>query len=244
MKAIILAAGKGKRLLSEEFNVPKVLRKVTGRPLLAYVLDSVGFIQPEDVFIVIGFMKERVKEYAGKAYNYITQEKQLGTGHAVMQTEEALRDYKGDVIVLYGDMPLFRTETYRAVIDKHVSEYCDCTILTADVENPPEYGRIIRGANGEFMGIVEKKDCTLSQLGITELNLGIHVYRSRILFESLKRLGNDNAQGEYYLTDVPGIMLKNGFKVCSHTIYDRNQIYGVNTPSDLMLCERILSERD
>lgn len=244
MKAIILAAGTGKRLHSEEFNAPKVLRKASGRPLLGYVLDSADFIPPEDVYIVVGFMKERVMEYAGKAYNYIVQKEQLGTGHAVLQAAKTLESYNGDVIVLYGDMPLFRTETYRSVIDKHVRECCDCTILTADVENPPDYGRIIRDEEGKFVDIVEKKDCTTSQLDITELNLGIHVYRSSILFESLKMLDNDNAQQEYYLTDVPGLMLKSGYKVCSHTIYDRKQIYGVNTPSDLVLCERIIAERD
>ncbi len=241
MKAIVLAAGKGKRLHSEQFQLPKVLREVHGKPLIGYVLDSIGFIDREDIVIVTGYMREKVMEKVGPQYTYCVQDPQLGTGHAVACAKDALAGYDADVLILYGDMPLFRRETYEAVIDRHKNSGADCTLLTADVENPPAYGRIVRNADGDLVDIVEDKDCTPEQKRITELNVGIYVFNSALLFEALGKLKNDNAQNEYYLTDLPKIFLSEGRKVASHTIHDSAEIYGVNTEEDLRFCEKWLS---
>ena len=242
MKAIVLAAGKGKRLHSEEFQLPKVLREANGKPLVGYVLDSIGFIEQKDIVIVTGYMKERVMERVGPSYTYCVQEPQLGTGHAVVCAKDALEGYDGDVLVLYGDMPLFKRETYQAVIERHQKSGADCTLLTADVSDPPAYGRIVRDESGNLLDIVEDKDCTPEQKKITELNVGIYVFNAKLLFEGLQKLKNNNAQNEYYLTDLPKIFIEEGRKADSYTIHNVVEIYGVNTEEDLAFCERELSK--
>ncbi len=241
MKAIVLAAGKGKRLLSEQYNLPKVLREANGRSLINYVLENIRFIPEQDTVIVAGYKKELLMEAVEGSYVFVSQDEQLGTGHAVMMTQPVFEGYSGDILILYGDMPLFKVETYKGIIEQHQKSGAQCTILTAIVENPPDYGRIIRSEDGKFAGIIEKKDCTQEELKIKELNVGIYVFDSKVLFESLKELKNDNSQQEYYLTDVPKIMLQKGLKIDSYTIDDINQIYGVNTPEELKLCERIFA---
>lgn len=242
MKAIVLGAGKGKRLHSEQFQLPKVLREANGRPLIAYVLDSIGFIDKKDTVIVVGYMKDKVIETVGDAYTYCVQAEQLGTGHAVACAREALEGYDGDVLILYGDMPLVRRETYEAIIRRHQESGADCTLLTVDVQNPPAYGRIVRDEAGNVADIVEDRDCTPEQKKITELNVGIYVFRSRLLFEALGSLKNNNAQQEYYLTDVPKIFIEQGRKVDSYTIHNIEESFGVNTVEDLEFCERELNK--
>lgn len=239
MKAIVLAAGKGKRLQSEKFNQPKVLRCAKGRPLLAYVLDNVDFIAPEDTTIVVGYKKEMVYEAISSDYGFAVQEEQLGTGHAVASAADQLADYDGDVLVLYGDMPMLKKETYQALVEKHKAENATCTILTAVTESPLAYGRIIR-EDGRIVDIVEEKDCTPEQFIIKERNVGVYVFDSKTLFENLKLLKNDNAQGEYYLTDVPKLLISAGKTVTAHVIGDTCEIYGVNTLEDLDFCEKNL----
>lgn len=239
MKAIVLAAGKGKRLQSEKFNQPKVLRCAKGRPLLGYVLENVNFIAPEDTTIVVGYKKEMVYEAIGDAYKFAVQEEQLGTGHAVACAASQFENYDGPVIVLYGDMPMLKRETYQALVQKHIDENAACTFLTAITESPLAYGRIIR-EDGKIVNIVEEKDCTPEQFAIKERNVGVYVFDSKALFENLKLLKNDNAQGEYYLTDVPKLLISAGKTVTAHTIGDTCEIYGVNTMEDLEFCEKNL----
>ena len=241
MKAIVLAAGKGKRLQSEKFNLPKVLREANGKPLIGHVLEHIDFIKPEDTVIVVGYMKEQVMENVGEAYKYSVQDEQKGTGHAVACAKDRFADYDGDVLVLYGDMPLIKKETYQAIVDKHVESGADCTLLTAVVDDPPAYGRIVRDENGAVKSIVEERDCTDEQKKITEVNVGIYVFKSKLLFEGLKELKNSNAQNEYYLTDMPMIFLSKGLSVETYSV-DRNssEIYGVNTVEDLEFCEKEL----
>lgn len=243
MKAIILAAGKGKRLHSEEFNQPKVLRNANGKSLISYVLDNINFIPQEDTYLVVGYKKEAVVDAIGGNYHFVSQDQQLGTGHAVMMAEPELKDYDGDVIVLYGDMPLYRAETYKNLIKKHKETGSDCTLLTVTMQNPPDYGRIIRDANGNIADIVEKKDCNPGQLKITELNPGVYVFKAKLLFECLKYINNNNNQKEYYLTDVPKIFIGKGLKVESCTVEDPDETWGVNTLEELQLCEKLLAER-
>ncbi|NMA83998.1 MAG: NTP transferase domain-containing protein [Epulopiscium sp.] len=244
MKAIILGAGKGTRLQSEKFNLPKVLHKANGKPLLQYVLNSLSFIPEENICLVVGYKKEMVKEEIQGNYMYANQDEQLGTGHAVMMAEPYFTDYNGPVLVSYGDMPLFKKETYQTLIERHLETGSKCTVLTAIDENPPAYGRIIRDINGEMVGIVETKDCTPEQLEIKELNVGVYVFDSQTLFQNLSSLKNENAQNEYYLTDIPKILLEKGEKISTHSIYNTEEIYGVNTIEDLIFCEKVLKARE
>lgn len=244
MKAIILGAGKGTRLHSENQNLPKVLRKANGRSLMEYVLDELSFISQEDTCIIVGYKKEVVIETIQKDYLYVSQDEQLGTGHAVAMTTPYFKDYDGSILVAYGDMPLFKKETYERLVEKHIGSNSKCTVLTAVNEEALSYGRIIRNESGDLVDIIETKDCTPEQLGIKELNVGVYVFDSKLLFKHLSSLKNNNVQNEYYLTDVPKIMLESGEKVYTYTIHDTDEIYGVNTPEDLEFCEEILKERN
>lgn len=240
MRAIVLAAGKGKRLHSEQFNLPKVLREANGKPLIGHVLEHIDFIAKNDTVIVVGYMKEKVVEKVGNEYKYSVQDEQKGTGHAVMCAKEQFDGYDGDVLILYGDMPLVKKQTYQAIIDKHIESGADCTLLTAIVDDPPAYGRIIRDEDGGVCGIVEDKDCDALQKQIKEVNVGIYVFKSKLLFESLKELKSNNAQNEYYLTDMPMILLKKGKKIETYSINNSTEMYGVNTQEDLEFCEKEL----
>lgn len=241
MKAVILAAGKGKRLHSEQFSAPKVLREANGKPLLRYVVNNLSFIpDKKDIIIVAGYKKEMVFNAFNEGYTFAVQDEQLGTGHAVNCAREALKDYDGPVLVCYGDMPLFKKETYENLVKVHEEAGNDCTILTGVSDRGLAYGRIIRDENGSFKGVVEDRDCTPEQKKINELNVGIYVFDSKKLFSCLGELKNSNAQGEYYLTDVPTIMMSKGYKIGTYTTHDDTEILGVNTPEDLALCESLL----
>lgn len=242
MKAIILAAGKGKRLLSETMNMPKVLRLAAGKPLIGHVLENINFIDEKDTVIVAGYKREMVFEQLGDKYTYAVQEEQKGTGHAVMMAKDAFKEYDGDVVVLYGDMPLFKKETYQNLIKTHQESGADCTVLTATTDDKLAYGRIIR-ENGNIVDIIEEKDCTPEQKEIKELNVGVYVFKSKVLFDNLDKIKNNNAQGEYYLTDVPKILIGEGKTIATYTTYDKYEILGVNTPEDLELCEKLINER-
>ncbi len=239
MKAVILAAGKGTRLQTEGNTLPKVMRVAAGRPLLAHVLSALDFIPKEDCVIVVGYKKETVTE-AFPEYIFAEQKEQLGTGHAVMAAFSRLDGYNGQLLVCYGDMPLLKRETYKALIDEHISSGNVCTILsgTSDLDLP--YGRIIRGKNGEFLGVVEDKDATPEQKKIRELNIGVYVFDAPSLRGVLSELKSNNAQGEYYLTDAPLILKEKG---CRVGVYCRElgyEIIGVNTPEQLRQTEEIL----
>lgn len=242
MKAIILAAGKGTRLHSEQSDLPKVLRRANGNSLLSYVAKNISFISPADTVIVIGYRGELVEQEMGNTFSYAWQREQLGTGHAVMQAKEYFKDYDGDVLICYGDMPLFSETTYRGLCDAHAASGADCTVLTSIVEQKMAYGRIVRDANGKFVGVVEDKDCTPEQKAIKELNVGVYVFKSRTLFEHLESLKNNNAQGEYYLTDIPKILMDLNKKVDTFTIKSDVEIMGVNTPEDLAMVEEELKK--
>ncbi len=244
MKAIVLGAGKGTRLQSEQHHMPKVLRQANGKPLIEYVLKSIDFISPQDTVIVVGYRKEMVMQQVGPRYQYAVQEEQKGTGHAVQMAYETLRDYDGDLLILYGDMPLFNRSTYQDLIQAHRQSGADCTVLSAQVDKPLPYGRILRDQFGNLMDIIEEKDCTPEQKKIAEMNVGIYVFKSKLLFENLKLLDNHNAQQEYFLTSVPKIMIEKGLTVKLHKIEGGDEIYGVNTPEDLAFCEKVLKQRN
>ncbi|MCT4544015.1 MAG: sugar phosphate nucleotidyltransferase [Vallitalea sp.] len=244
MKAIVLGAGKGTRLQSEKYNMPKVLRKAHGKPLIEYVLNALSFIKEEDTTIVVGYKKEMIYDEIKGNYKFASQDQQLGTGHAVLVTEDEFKDYDGPILVAYGDMPLYKRSTYEKMFEIHQKENATCTVLTAVIDDPPAYGRIVRNEQGQMEGVVEAKDCTKEQLEIKELNVGVYVFDSKFLFENLKLLKNDNIQNEYYLTDIPKLVIEKGEKLVTHTIYNTNEVYGVNTVEELEFCEKVLEEED
>lgn len=243
LRAIIPAAGKGTRLLGKAGDLPKVMYRCAGRPLLDAVLESVDFIDPEDTYIVVGYKKEIITSYFGDKYNYVEQTEQLGTGHAVMTCAEYFRGFDGAVVVTFGDMPLFRKEDILNMCKKHAESGASCTLMTAENPELTLWARITRGGDGRFAAIVEGKDCTPEQAKIKELFSGVLVFDSKALFEILPKIGNNNVQKEYYLTEVPELMVKAGLKVETFRIADGKDLHGVNTPADLEICEKLLKER-
>lgn len=242
-KAIVLAAGKGSRLHSEEHILPKVLREANGKALLDYVLQATDFIPKEDTILVVGYKGDLVRNHIGHEYRFVNQHEQLGTGHAVKMAEAELKKFSGPVLVVYGDMPLFSPETYQSLLQVHKESRAACTLLTAVLRNPPDYGRILRDEKNEIFDIREVKDCSVAELAIKELNSGVYVFDSKKLFLVLQELKNDNAQGEYYLTDVPKHLLKRRERVASYTLVGSDEVYGVNTLDELELVEGLLQKR-
>ena len=244
LRVIIPAAGKGTRLQPGAGDAPKAMRLCGGRPLLETVLRSTSFIRPEDTYIVVGYKKESITGYFGPQYHYVEQKEQLGTGHAVMTCADHFRDYDGTVLVTFGDMPLFQKEDLQAICRYHEEKGADCTLMTAENPDLTLWARIVRDENGAFAAIVEGRDCTPEQAKIKELFSGVLVFKSRSLFQMLPLLHTANAQNEYYLTEVPELMLKHGMKVETYHIEDGEALRGVNTLEDLRVCEKILRRRE
>lgn len=239
LKAAVLAAGKGTRMQTEGCDLPKVLRQAKGRALLAWVLDALDFIPPQDTVLVVGYQREKVTA-AFPDYASAVQDQQLGTGHAVMAAFTALEGYDGDLLVCCGDMPLLRRETYAGLCARHRETGAACTVLSGITDVPLPYGRILRDAAGTFLGMVEDRDCTPEQKAIRELNSGVYVFDAAALQAVLGQLRQNNAQGEYYLTDAPLLMQRHGLKV---EVYQRDlgmEILGVNTPQQLAEVEALL----
>ena len=243
IRAIIPAAGKGTRLIGKGEGLPKVMFRCAGKPLLETVLQSIDFIDRDQIYIVVGYKKEQVVSYFGNSYHYVEQKEQLGTGHAVMTCADAFRDFDGSVIVTFGDMPLFRGKDMLAMCRQHADRHAQCTMMTAVNPDLTMWARVKRDANGNFCAIVEGKDCTPEEAKIEELFSGVLVFDSKALFETLPKIGNRNVQKEYYLTEVPELMVKAGMKVETFRIADGNDLRGVNTPEDLAICESLLKER-
>ncbi len=243
MRAIVPAAGKGKRLKTGEADLPKVLHRACGRPLLETALEQLDFIDKRDIYIVVGYRKEQVVDYFGDGYHYVEQAEQLGTGHAVRVCEPWFKDYSGTVLVTFGDMPLFRRQVMKAMCDFHEANGAACTLLTAENPELKLWARIVRDGRGEFARIVEGKDCTPEQARIRELFSGVLAFDSRKLFEVLPEIGRNNVQGEYYLTEVPELMAQKGMKVLTYPTDDGDDLRGVNTAEDLVRCEEVMRRR-
>jgi bifunctional UDP-N-acetylglucosamine pyrophosphorylase / glucosamine-1-phosphate N-acetyltransferase len=237
--ALVLAAGQGKRIKSD---LPKVLHKVCGKEMLKNVIDSIRKSGIDDIDVIIGKGAELVKERTSdKNVSYSLQAEQLGTGHAVKCAEEFLRGKKGVVAVFSGDTPLIKQSTIERLFNDHIENKNASTILTAIVDDPTGYGRIVRD-NNEVSKIVEHKDCNDEELKITEMNSGIYCFDIELLLESLSKLTNNNEQGEYYLTDVIEI-LKTQNKKIGAVITDYEETIGVNSRVQLAQAEEILKSR-
>ena len=238
-KAIVLAAGKGTRLQTEGISLPKVMREANGKPLLHYVLSNLDFLDPQDIVLVVGYHREDVLKVFG-SYPHAVQEPQLGTGHAVAVAKDAIGDYDGPVLVCYGDMPLLKRSTYENLLSAHEREGNVCTLLTGTCPWDLPYGRILRGEDGAFLSVVEERDCTAEQRKIRELNVGVYVFDCKKLFAALGKLNNNNAQQEYYLTDVPAILRQEGGRIGACCACRDAELIGVNTVEQLRMVEEEL----
>ncbi len=241
LAVLILAAGKGTRMKSP---FPKVLHLLAGEPLLLHVLETALSLQPERVLVIVGHKAHLVKEVLSPyAVKTVLQKKQLGTGHAVMMAASDLEDFRGDVLVLCGDVPLIKPETLKDLLELHRKQQAAVTVLTAKVKKPFGYGRIVRGAEGLVDYIVEEKDASDAERSIREINTGTYIFQKEFLFEALKEIRPDNVQGEYYLTDVIGLARKRGLKVAAFCLQDETEILGVNSQFDLALAEKFFQQR-
>lgn len=238
--AVILAAGKGTRMKSK---LPKVLHKIGGKPMLQHVLDAADAAGAARKVVVVGHEAELVEAMVGEQAQMALQAEQLGTGHAVMQTEAVLKDFCGTVMLICGDTPLLEAAELKKFYEGHVASQAAATVLTAFMDDPAGYGRIIRDADGNVLGIVEEKDAVLEQKAIKEINTGIYCVEAPLLFEVLAILTCDNAQGEYYLTDVLAKLNAMGKKVGGVATADSDMIMGINSRRQLAEAENIMRQR-
>lgn len=240
-RAVILAAGKGTRMKSK---TPKVLHKILGQSMVEHVIQTLNEAQIKTPIVVLGHEAELVREaLSNQEITAVIQEEQLGTGHAVMQTEQIIGDLDGTTIVALGDTPLLRAETVDAFISFHEKEKAAITVLTTKLSDPTGYGRIIRDQAGHFSKIVEQKDGTPEELSVGEINSGLMCFNNRLLWESIHKLETNNAQKEYYLTDLIGILSQKGEKVKAFCINDSDEVFGVNDRKMLSYAERVMCAR-
>lgn len=240
-RACVLAAGKGTRMGGDR---PKVLFEAGGRPLIEWVLSALSAAGVTEVVAVVGYQKDEVTAKLPTGIRWVEQSPQLGTGHAVMCARSAFQDGDGPIVVTCGDMPLLRSESFRAVCATREAEDAACALLTTRIRPESRFGRIVRDPDGRVRGIVEYKDATEQQRAIDEGNTGVMCFRADALWSALDAVTNDNAQGEYYLTDVIGILLARGERVTACVCEDMDEALGVNTPDDLRRVEEVLKERE
>ena len=237
---VIMAAGKGTRMKSEK---SKLVHKIYDKELVKRVAEVAKEVGSDEVVAVVGYLREQVEEVLGDSVEYAYQEELLGTGHAVMQATKYLEGKKGKAIILYGDVPIIRKETLINLVTKSYKNKEYATLLTAIYENPTGYGRIIRDEGGNIKAIVEEKDANMYEKGIKEINSGIYCFDIEELLAALKLIKPDNAQGEYYLTDVIKIMNDKGLKTGAVIVDDNTEILGVNDRAQLELLTRVLRMR-
>ena len=246
LDVLILAAGLGTRMRS---NLAKVMHKADGRPLINHVCRTAAALSPEKIYIVIGHQAEEVRKQVLSQFDdndvvFVEQKQQLGTGDAVNSAREHLEGRDSTILVLSGDVPLIRSETLKGLIQQHhTHRNTACTILTVNQTDPTGYGRVIRGPGGAFERIVEQKDASDAEREIREINAGIYCFNTRRLFDALNNVRNENAQGEYYLTDVPALLNAAGEEVAIFLHNDSREIEGVNNRRQLADIERLIRER-
>ena len=239
--ALILAAGKGTRMKSD---MPKVMHTLAGRELVRWVIDAARAAGLDPVILVVGHQAERVREaLAGEpGLRFVVQAEQLGTGHAVQMAAPELAGRGGEVLVLAGDAPLIRAETLRALVDHHRARGAAATVLTAELDDPAGYGRILRDAAGDVAAIREHRDASEAERAVREVNSGIYCFRVDALLAALRELRADNDQAEYYLTDTLAILRTAGETVAARLCGDAWEIAGVNDRDQLAAMERRVAE--
>src|SRR5215470_3085773 len=238
VNVLILAAGLGTRMKSSQ---AKVLHKIGSRPMIAQVLRAAAKLDPENIFVVVGHQAGKVEEAARAALppsgaeklRFVVQSEQRGTGHAVKSASDALKNASGTLVVFYGDTPAVKVETLRKLIAEHERAQNATTLITIRIDPPPAYGRIVRDAQGNFLKIVEERDCSAEERAITEVNPGFYCFDVPALLDALGKLSPRNAQNEYYLTDVPELMLEAGLNVGAVFHEDAHELDGINTRAEL-----------
>jgi bifunctional UDP-N-acetylglucosamine pyrophosphorylase / glucosamine-1-phosphate N-acetyltransferase len=240
--AVVLSAGKGTRMKSD---LPKVLVKVCGRPMVEYVLDALDRCKIRRIIAVVGYRAELVRQaLAGrKGIEFALQAEQLGTGHAVMACRDLLDGHDGAVLVVAGDSPMIQSESVSKLLAEFDRGGYACVMGTAHKADPSGLGRIERDGDGRFLGIVEEKDATAQQRRITEVNMSCYVFNCRDLLPALDHLRADNSQGEYYITDVPGVLLEQGKAVEALPVLQPCESLSINTAAELAAVEAAMLEK-
>ncbi len=239
--ALVLAAGLGTRMKSSR---AKVLHEVLFKPMILHVMDTIRTLPLDRAYVIVGHQREKVAELLS-VYDAdcIIQEQQLGTGHAVLCAEEELRSMDGTVLILSGDVPLIRAETLQAMLTEHVHNKPVLTVLTTTLNDPANYGRIVRSSKGGLLGIVEEKDTTAEQKKIREINAGIYCAEIPFLFEALKKVGTDNKQGEIYLTDIVKIAIDAELRVDIFSGATSEEVLGINSRNELAKASKYLQHQ-
>ena len=237
---IVLAAGKGTRMKSKLY---KVLHQVCGKSMVEYVVEAAQAIKPDKIVTIVGNGAEEVKKVLANKSEFVLQKKQLGTGDAVLTASDELAAEKGATLVITGDTPLFTSQTFQKLFDYHQSKGNAATVLTAQAPNPYGYGRIIRDDQDNVLRIVEQKDATADELKINEINTGVFCFDNQLLFSALKKVNNQNAQGEYYLTDVLEILRNEGQRIGAYKMPDFSESLGVNDRYALAQATKIMQKR-
>lgn len=233
---IILAAGKGTRM---ESDLAKVLHPLCGRPLVAWVLETVAPLQAERTVVVVGHQAEAVEAAVNQRFNGISfarQTEMLGTGHAVQQAQQALEGFVGDIIITCGDAPLIETSTLQRMVEQRRATGAVGVMMVAELDDPGSYGRVLCDEEGSVSQIVEKKDATPEQLAVRTVNAGTYCFHSDQLWRYLAQIDNNNKSGEYYLTDVVGLLTAAGQKVYAVSV-DAREMTGINTRAELAALE-------
>lgn len=245
LNILILAAGLGTRMRSDK---AKVLHHLDGRPLINHVRETGASLGPRKTIVVIGHQAENVRaavlsESEADTVDFAIQERQLGTADAVGSARSLLEEAEGDLLILSGDVPMIRAETLSQLVETHRSKGADCTVLTVRLSDPTGYGRVVRSASGGFARIVEQKDATDDERRVNEINSGIYCFNTKKLFAALTRVGSNNAQGEFYLTDVPSLLSADGGTVAIFECSDEREVEGVNDRRQLAEMESVLRRR-
>ena len=238
--AIILAAGRGERMKSD---LPKALHPICGRPMLGYVTDLVKGLNINKKVMILGYKHQLLKEFVDKDTQVVIQKKLQESADAVKQAQNKLKDFRGTVLVLYADNPLLTKEALKELIRYHRDNNPDTTLLTAKVEKPAGYGRILRDRYGSISGIVEEKDADAYQKDIKEINIGCACFEKESLFSTLRKVRRNNRKKEYYLTDAVDILYRAGARIESVKLLDLNEGQGINSPKDLAKANKIMQAR-
>ena len=237
LSAIVLAAGKGTRMHSD---MAKSMHKVMDKPMIQHIYDTVSHLGGENFVLVVGHAREQIEDWFGDKASYAIQEPQLGSGHAVMQATQ-LKDVKGKTLIISGDCPLIQEDTYRTLLAK--ADEAPLVLMTAVLEDARSYGRIVRDEEGNVLRIVERKDANEEEVKIREINAGIYCVDNELLWKYLPEIGNNNAQHEYYITDLVAIFRSHGHKVAAVVAEDPDEMSGINTRGELVNASKWLQNR-
>src|SRR5664279_4408010 len=241
LRAVILAAGK--HAITPDGR-PLILQPLGDRGVLEHVIqNALQLVSIEHLYVVVGYRQEEVRERLGAGYRYVCQEESLGTAHAVLQAAPFLENFSGNLLILYGDTPLFRAGSIRGLVNRHHLKQSHLTLLAAMADRPLPYGRIIRNAGGQILDIIEEDEALAEVREIRELNIGAYVVDAAAIFSALRRLSPSPRDGQYRLTDCVHELIRSGLRVDSYQLYDQDEVQGINTAEDLAHAEFILEKR-